>query len=154
VIPISLPSLRQRREDILHLAEHFLQRYCQALGRGLPMLTSEAKRALLDYGWPGNVRELEHEMERVATLSDPDCMITPELLSEEVRVVQSPLLPETPMQEGTLKETMGQIERRLLEEALERDDWNQTRTAEHLGLTRQGLIKKLQKYGIKGRGGR
>ena len=152
VIPIHLPSLRERREDILLLTEHFLQRYCQALGRPMLELTLEAKRVLLDYEWPGNVRELEHEMERVATLSDADRPISLDLLSEEVREVRSAAWKENQLQEGTLKEQIGRIERRLLEEALEKNGWNQTRTAEQLGLTRQGLIKKLQRYGIKGRG--
>jgi DNA-binding NtrC family response regulator len=153
VIPIRLPPLRQRREDILSLAEFFLQRHSQRHQRPLPSLSPETRRLLLDYEWPGNVRELEHEMERVLTLGEPGQSVDPELLSEEVRGVGEPLRGELPGGEGTLKGRMEQVERRFLEEALGQNNWNQTRTAEVLGLTRQGLIKKLQRYGIRGRGG-
>jgi transcriptional regulator with PAS, ATPase and Fis domain len=153
VIPIHLPPLRQRREDILPLAEFFLQRHCQRHRRPLPALSPGARRLLLDYEWPGNVRELEHEMERVLTLGEPGEAVSPELLSEEVRGIDEPIRDELPGSDGTLKGRMEQVERRFLEEALGQNNWNQTRTAEVLGLTRQGLIKKLQRYGIRGRGG-
>jgi len=153
VIPIRLPPLRQRREDILPLAEHFLQRHCQRHRRPLPALVPEARRLLLDYEWPGNVRELEHEMERVLTLGEPGEPVGPALLSEEVRGVGEPIRDELPGSDGTLKRRMEQVERRFLEEALGQNNWNQTRTAEVLGLTRQGLIKKLQRYGIRGKSG-
>jgi transcriptional regulator with PAS, ATPase and Fis domain len=153
VIPIRLPPLRQRREDILPLAEHFLRRHCQRHGRPLPALNPEARRLLLDYEWPGNVRELEHEMERVLTLGEPGEPVGPALLSEEVRGMGEPIRDELPGSDGTLKGRMEQVERRFLEEALGQNNWNQTRTAEVLGLTRQGLIKKLQRYGIRGKAG-
>lgn len=148
-----IAALRQRREDILPLAEFFLQRHCQRQGRPLPTLSPGARRLLLDYEWPGNVRELEHEMERVLTLGEPGEPVNPELLSEEVRGVGEPIRDELPGRDGTLKGRLEQVERRFLEEALGQNNWNQTRTAEVLGLTRQGLIKKLQRYGIRGRSG-
>ena len=151
VISIRLPSLRQRPGDILLLAEHFLQHHCEILGRPVPSLTAETRRLLLDYDWPGNVRELEHEMERVATLGDPGSAIVPDQLSEETRGMQERKWDAVQRQGGKLKEQIGHVEYLLVQEALEKNDWNQTRTAEELGLTRQGLIKKIKRYGIKKR---
>ena len=85
VIPIRMPALRERRDDILALAAHFLISHANELGREVAELTSEAKRVLLDYEWPGNVRQLDHEMMRVTTLSEPGSPITIDLLSEKLR---------------------------------------------------------------------
>jgi transcriptional regulator with PAS, ATPase and Fis domain len=146
VIAIHLPPLRQRREDILPLAEHFLQRYCQ--GQGVPALALETRRLLLDYSWPGNVRELEHEMERVVTLNEPGQEISPELLSEDLRGHVITSLLQQGAQGEKLKELVVQLERQLIEETLEKNQGNHTRTAEQLGLSRQGLLKKMHRYGI------
>ena len=151
VILIPLPPLRERQEDIVHLAEHFLARHAKPLGREAPSLTGDAKRALLTYDWPGNVRELEHEMERVVTLSDPDSPIRSEMLSDEVRGTGDISREAWVNDGGPLKERIDRIERRLIQEALGQNGGNQTRTAEHLGLTRQGLIKKMQRHGVKSR---
>ena len=150
VIPIRMPALRERRDDILTLAHHFLSRHSQALGRELPQLTAEAKRVLLDYEWPGNVRQLDHEMMRVTTLSEPGYPITPELLSEKLRSTRDQSLRDGE-KTGCLKDRLEKIERRFLEEELGNNQWNQTTTARKLFMSRQGLIKKMQKYGINGR---
>ena len=148
VISIQLPPLRQRREDILPLATHFLQRYCEGLGQVVPALALETRRLLLDYPWPGNVRELEHEMERVVTLSEPNQEITPELLSEDLRGQGIPALVQQGAQGEKLKELVIQLERQLIQETLEKNQGNHTRTTEQLGLSRQGLLKKMHRYGI------
>jgi DNA-binding NtrC family response regulator len=150
VIPIRLPALRERRDDILVLAAHFLDRHSQELGRKIPELTSEAKRLLLDYEWPGNVRQLDHEMMRVTTLSEPGAPITIDLLSEKLRSSGEQNVRETE-KTGRLKDRLERIERRFLEEELDSNHWNQTSTARKLFLSRQGLIKKMQKYGLNGR---
>ena len=150
VIPIRMPALRERRDDILALAAHFLDRHSQELGREIPELTSEAKRLLLDYEWPGNVRQLDHEMMRVTTLSEPGALITIELLSEKLRSSGEQSVRESE-KTGCLKDRLERIERRFLEEELDSNQWNQTSTARKLFLSRQGLIKKMQKYGLNGR---
>lgn len=85
-IEIPLPPLRERREDIVRLAEHFLQHFAAIAGRPKPGLSVGSKAALLEHDWPGNVRELEHEMERAVALVDPGKPIEPELLSEALRL--------------------------------------------------------------------
>ena len=150
VIPIRMPALRERREDILTLTDHFLSRHSQALGRERPQLTSEAKRVLLDYEWPGNVRQLDHEMMRVTTLSEPGSPITLDLLSEKLRSAGDQSLRDGE-KAGCLKDRLEKIERRFLEEELDSNQWNQTTTARKLFMSRQGLIKKMQKYGLNGR---
>ena len=148
VIPIRLPGLRERREDILDLAAHFLQRHCEHYNRPVPTLDAGARRCLVGYDWPGNVRELEHEMERAVTLMDPGADLTADSLLVDARQRKS--TDGHGLGSGSLKEQMARIEAGLLREALERNNGNQTRTADQLAITRQGLIKKLQRYGLQG----
>ena len=150
VIPIRLPALRERRDDIMALATHFLASHANELGREVAELTSEAKRVLLDYEWPGNVRQLDHEMMRVTTLSEPGSPITIDLLSEKLRSSGEQGVRDSE-KKGCLKDRLERIERRFLEEELDSNQWNQTMTARKLFLSRQGLIKKMQKYGLNGR---
>ena len=150
VIPIRMPALRERRDDILALAAHFLISHANELGREVAELTSEAKRVLLDYEWPGNVRQLDHEMMRVTTLSEPGSPITIDLLSEKLRSSGEQSVRDSE-KTGCLKDRLERIERRFLEEELDSNQWNQTMTARKLFLSRQGLIKKMQKYGLNGR---
>lgn len=111
-------------------------------------VSSDARRILLDYSWPGNVRELEHEMERLVALTDPGKTIESDMLLSDSGREGSSSLEGSENRRGPLRERMDEVESRLLREALERNDWNQTRTAAELRLSRQGLIKKLQRHGI------
>jgi DNA-binding NtrC family response regulator len=144
-IEIPIPPLRDRREDILRLAEHFVARSAEAFDRPTPGLSEACKAILLDHDWPGNVRELQNEMERAVTLVDAGKPIEPDLLSEGVREGSARADGDDA---GSLRQQVDQHERQLLERALERHDWNQTQTAADLGLTRQGLVKKLKRHGL------
>jgi len=147
VFPIRLPPLRERREDIPLLAEHFLARYVQEYRRHIAGLSQEAADALANYAWPGNIRELENEIQRLVIQAEPGAWIEVADLSPQIRKVEGTLSRIAP-KKGTLKEMMEQVERWLITEALRDNDGNKTRTAQVLGITREGLHKKLSKFGM------
>jgi transcriptional regulator with GAF, ATPase, and Fis domain len=147
VFPIRLPPLRERREDIPLLAEHFLQRYRQEFRQEVPGFAQEALDALCAYQWPGNIRELENEVQRLVIQTEPGAWIEVSDLSPRLRKVEGTLARIAP-KKGTLKEMIEQVERWLLAEALRENDNNKTRTAQALGITREGLHKKLSKFGM------
>jgi DNA-binding NtrC family response regulator len=146
VIPIPLPPLRERKDDIPALLSHF------AAKRGDKEITfsSEAVAALTDYSWPGNVRELENTVERLIIMRRGN-VITPDDLPEKLRgdrkrTVGSVIrLPD----EGYALE---QLEREVVVEALERNNWNQTSAARFLRIPRHVLIYRIEKYGIEAPG--
>jgi DNA-binding NtrC family response regulator len=142
VIPIALPPLRERREDIPLLAEHFLARFAQRQGRVL-RLSAGATERLLRYGWPGNVRELENAMERLAILAR-DETIEPGDLPPHVGA--GLLLGQAPGLAAL--QTLAEAERAHIIQILERYSWNHSRAAEVLGIGRTTLWRKLKDYGI------
>ncbi len=147
VFPIRLPSLRDRREDIPLLANHFLKRYTAEYNRHIAGFAQETLDALSSYQWPGNIRELENEVQRLVIQADPDGWLEVSALSPQLRKVEGTLARIAP-KKGTLKEMMEQVERWLLTEALREHDNNKTKTAQALGITREGLHKKLAKFGM------
>ncbi len=147
VFPIRVPPLRERREDIPLLAEHFLKRYATELGKPAAGFSQQAMELLQAYDFPGNVRELQNEVQRLVIQLEGDGFVTPELLSQRIRQVEG-LVERIKPTKGTLKEMMDQIERWLLVEALREHDNNKTATAKTLGITREGLHKKLRAFGL------
>jgi Nif-specific regulatory protein len=147
VFPITLPPLRDRRDDVPALAAHFLKRYAEEYRIELPGFTQEALDALTAYNWPGNIRELENEVQRLLIQAEPGHWIEITDLSPRLRKVESTVTRIAP-QKGTLKEMIDQVERWLLTEALRDHGGNKTKTAATLGITREGLHKKLAKFGI------
>jgi Nif-specific regulatory protein len=147
VIHITTPPLRELQEDIPLLAQHFLSRYCQDLQKEPKQLTPAALKCLAQYAWPGNVRELQNEMKRLVVLA-PQRMITEETLSDAIRrgTRSDTSPPGDPL--PSLKSTVEALERRLIREALEACHYHQQHTADTLGLSRQGLIKKMRRYGL------
>ncbi len=145
VFPIRLPPLRERREDIPELARHFLAQYCQEMNRDIPGFSQSALDLLLAYSWPGNVRELEHEVQRLVIQCDDGAFIQPEDLAPQIQRISAgaPVRPT-----GTLKERMEQVERWILKETLAEHGNNKTRAAKALGITREGLHKKLTRHGL------
>jgi two-component system response regulator HupR/HoxA len=139
VFPIRLPPLRDRREDIPSLANHFLRVYRERARRAVPAISPEALRYLCAYPFPGNVRELENEIERAVALADPGRPIGPEHLSVRVREGAEKGGPPR-----TLGEAIEQLKRRMIEDAL-RECGSKTRAAERLGLTRQSLQQMLRR---------
>ncbi|MBX3155608.1 MAG: sigma 54-interacting transcriptional regulator [Deltaproteobacteria bacterium] len=147
VFPIKLPPLRERREDIPLLAAHFLKRYAAEYRAELPGFTQDALDALSSYNWPGNIRELENEIQRLVIQAEPSHWIEITDLSPRLRKVEGTITRIAPKQ-GTLKEMMEQVERWLITEALREHGNNKTKTAATLGITREGLHKKLAKFGV------
>jgi Nif-specific regulatory protein len=147
VFPITLPPLRERREDIPALAAHFLKRYAEEYRVEMPGFTQDALDALSSYTWPGNIRELENEIQRLVIQAEPGHWIEITDLSPRLRKIEGTVTRIAP-QKGTLKEMMEQVERWLLTEALREHGGNKTRTAVTLGITREGLHKKLAKFGV------
>jgi len=147
VFPVRLPPLRERREDIPLLARHFLKKYTAEIKRDVPGFAQETLDQLVTYRWPGNVRELENEVQRLVITADEGSFIGPDALSARIRQVEG-VVDRIGPRKGTLKEMMEQVERYLLREALREHGNNKTRTAATLGITREGLHKKLAKYGM------
>jgi Nif-specific regulatory protein len=147
VFPLQLPPLRERREDIPALAAHFLKRYVEEYRIDVPGFTQEALDALAGYAWPGNIRELENEVQRLVIQAESGHWIEVTDLSPRLRRVEGTVARVAP-KKGTLKEMMDQVERWLLQEALREHGGNKTRTAGTLGITREGLHKKLAKFGL------
>jgi len=147
VFPIKLPPLRERREDIPELAAHFLKRYAAEYRVEMPGFTPDAIDALCAYNWPGNIRELENEVQRLVIQAESGHWIESTDLSPRLRKIEGTVTRVAPKQ-GTLKEMMDQVERWLIAEALRDHGNNKTRTAATLGITREGLHKKLAKFGV------
>ena len=141
VIPIHLPPLKKRRNDIPLQARYFLQRYAAEQGKDISEFSPEAMRRLLDYPWPGNVRELENSIEAAVVLAHGKRI--------EVSDFPSALLQDnfTPTDSGS-PGTMMENEARLLKEALEECGWNKMEAARRLGISRNTLYRKLKKYQI------
>ena len=147
VFPIKLPPLRERTEDIPALSAHFLRRYADENHLELPGFTQEALDAMVAYPWPGNIRELENEIQRLIIQAEPGHWIEITDLSPRLRKVEGTIARIAP-KPGTLKDMMDQVERWLLTEALRDHHNNKTKTAVTLGITREGLHKKLAKFGL------
>jgi transcriptional regulator with PAS, ATPase and Fis domain len=138
VFEIHIPALRERREDILPLAKHFLSAKGDELGLPKPSLDAGVQEALLAYPWPGNVRELENEIVQALLRIDRGTELRREHLSPSLRGKSR----------RALRSASQEFERRYLRETLDRHGGNRTRAAHALGLTRQALYKKLRKYGM------
>ena len=145
VVPVDLPPLRERQEDVRLLAEHFLAGHTAASG---PMRFSRpAMTALERHGWPGNVRELENAVERAVTLCEGDLVDVGDLPDAVALSRRTDVLREALGRgEVGFEEAVARFEQDLLREALDRHDWNQTRTAVSLGITRRQLKLKMDKH--------
>jgi two-component system response regulator HydG len=142
VIQMSLPPLRERREDIPLLADHFLERFGQKQGRAL-RLSSDALDRLLRYPWPGNVRELENAMERTAILAGGEIVSSQDLpphIASGTGLGPAPSLPQA--------QSLAEMEKAHIVHILERCGRNYSRAAEILGIGRTTLWRKLKEYGL------
>ena len=147
VFPVRVPPLRERRDDVALLAEHFRERYSREFGKPVQNFTPEALALLSAHDWPGNVRELENEVQRLVIQAEPDEQIGAELVSARIRQVEGLVLGAATAK-GTLREMVDQVERQILLETLREHGNNKTATAKTLGITREGLHKKLKQLGI------
>lgn len=147
VLPIVVPPLRERREDIPLLIDHFVARNNVRLGTQIRGLDSEARRLLYEYSWPGNVRELENTVERAMVLAEGD-QITAADLSERVRDARDPVKLQLSSGELSVKKTTRYIEEVLIRRALQKTKGNRTRAAELLEISHRALLYKIKDYGI------
>jgi len=142
VVPIHLPPLRKRKDDIPLLINHFLEKCCARLKRPVPELTREAMEILTEYAWPGNVRELEHTIERILILEDTDVIRAidlPAFISQRQGEFQ--MFSEEPL-------TLEELEKKYIRFVLRHTKGKKTRAADILGINRKTLGLKIKKYGL------
>jgi len=165
VIKIDVPSLSERKSDIPLLTVHFLDKYTKIMNKKISGITDEAMKYLINYSWPGNIRQLENEIERAVTLSERKTSIQPSDFSEDIlhfqeykdtlnllekKVVKLKKIEEEEelIQTNSLKDAVENLEKEMIIEILTENEWNQTQASKELGLSRQGLIKKMHRYNI------
>jgi len=146
VIPIHVPPLRERKEDMPLLVEHFIRVFSLENGKRPKTVSVEALAYFLSYDWPGNIRELRNMVERLVIMS-PREVIGPEDLPPPLRPKEA-ALPEDQIKEKNLKEAREAFERAYILAELRAQDWNMTRTSDRLGIERSYLYRKLKAYGI------
>ena len=146
VIPIEVPSLRARTEDVALLVEHFLTQFSAENGKRKKSISGEALAYFLAYDWPGNVRELRNMVERLVIMS-PREVIGVEDLPAPLRP-KDEAAPAAEARERSLREARDQFERAYILAELRAHDWNMTRTAERLGIERSHLYRKIKAYSI------
>jgi two-component system response regulator AtoC len=148
VVPIHLVPLRQRREEIPPLVQHFNEQFQRKLNLSVKGIDAEAMRMLLDYAWPGNVRELENTMERAMVLAEGSKLTVadlPQHISAPIMSLDEPNLTEDDL---SVKKHTSVLERRLIQKALERTGGNKTRAADLLDLSSRALLYKIREYGL------
>jgi DNA-binding NtrC family response regulator len=155
-VPITIPPLSERDDDVLLLADHFLERFRREFKKPALALSEEARDALRAYAWPGNVRELQNTIERAAILSDTD-LIGPDALQLPVARPASGQIPAAMLDEnfdwgGGLEDVasraVAHVERFKIEAALRSTKWNKSRAAEQLGVSYKTLLNKIRSLGL------
>ena len=154
VINISVPPLRDRLEDIPLLVDYFIEKNHKETGLAKKKVSKKLLAKLMEHNWPGNIRELENEIERLIVLTGDSDTIEPELLSERISSsTGSPVSSEAKKTllskyNGRLKDAIELLERDLISEGLKNSNWNKSRLAKVLGISRASLISKVEKYGL------
>jgi len=144
VIPIHLPPLRERGDDIFILINHFLKEYGSS--HSIASLSSEELETLKNYPWPGNIRELQNALRRFITMKNLDFMQVPGMQRQkETGYVDSPV----PRNGQNLKDTLIEVEKKVIMEALEQTRWNKSKAAKELGVSRKTLFRKMKVCGLK-----
>ena len=152
VVPLHVPALRERAEDIPLLVDYFIKKAARAAGCMTPLLTQEARELLLRYSWPGNVRELANVLERAVVMSNGVIDLP------DVSGIANPLLTSTPRVEkseeivvpfaGTLREMTHCLEREIIIRTLKKHGGNRMRSAQALDISRRSLLYKLEEHGL------
>jgi len=145
VVPLILPPLRDRGDDIILLAEHFLGTFCRTAGRRMPVLMADAKKRLRAYAWPGNIRELRNLMERLAYLSSAE-----KIDAEELEPILAPGSRRAAAVPDNLEltEATQRFQQEYIHRAIERSGKNMSEAAERLGLHRSNLYRKMRQLGM------
>ncbi len=146
VIPIFLPPLRERRDDILTLARHFIESFNREFGKDVRQISKEAENVLVDYDWPGNIRELRNVIERAVILENDETMeyehLPRELVSRNVPAGGSPLIFTLPAEGIDIED----VERELIRQSLETSDGNQSKAAKKLNLGIDAFRYRMKKF--------
>ncbi len=147
VIVLPIPPLRERKDDIPLLQEHFIRFFCEKNGLEKKRLSPEASELMMSYDWPGNVRELENCIERCVVMS-PDAVIVPEDLPHSITSRRDPLriLPDNVT---SLTQTITAIEKQIIINALKKVGWSETKAAHALGISDRSMWYKVKKHDIK-----
>lgn len=158
---ITVPPLRERRDEVPYLAQSFIEQVCKENGFPPKQISPDAMEILTRYHWPGNIRELKNAIERAVVISEGDTIfkesLTSKLTSDSYDYLEAPVPPPgmgstvtvAATVVGDMKQVVSAYERDLIIGALKRSDWNQTKAAELLNLPRRTLVSKIKKYGIK-----
>ena len=144
VVSITLPPLRERREDITYLFDYFMKKFSEKFGRKIKNISMEAMEVLMNYHWPGNVREFENVLQRAIILEEGDT-ITVEHLPD---ILPAAAAAHSDSLSGLVKNKVNEIEKQEILKALKENQWNRTLSARHLGVSRKGLYNKMKEYGI------
>jgi two-component system, NtrC family, response regulator AtoC len=147
VLPIAIPPLRSRREDVSLLIDHFITRNNVRLGTSIRGLSVEARKSLLEYAWPGNVRELENTIERAMVLAETDVLQAADL-PERLRDALDPVQVHLASGELSIKRTTAAIEQILIRRALQKTKGNRTRAAQLLEISHRALLYKIKDYKV------
>jgi len=145
VVPIIIPPLRERSEDIIPLTEHFLGKYSRKMNKKNVKISSEAMKLLVSSAWPGNVRELENSIERALAMCGSSKVLRPEHFPH---LMHNRDLFNELKKEDSLKEMLKAVEKQIIMDALEKSGHNITKAAKRLKVTRQHLHNKIREYGI------
>ena len=159
IVSLHLPPLRERREEIPSLLEHYLTRCCRETGRERLRMSDEALEYLLLYSWPGNVRQLANEVRRVVAIAPPGAAVEPALLSPAIRAARKTVPAANPEEpsghlavriDQPLDTAVGELERRMILNALAASGGRVERAARRLGISRKGLFLKRRRFGLAG----
>ena len=155
VVRLSLPPLRERREEIPPLVQHYLRKYCDEQKKGRLTISDETLEYLLLFSWPGNVRQLANEVRRVVALADPDSTITPALLSPEIQASRRTLPAIAPVEvearvalDQPLPVAVEMLEQMMVRRALDRTHGRVEEASRLLGISRKGLFLKRRRWGF------
>jgi DNA-binding NtrC family response regulator len=149
VVPIEMPALRDREDDVFVLADHFLMRFSQNFGREFKGFSQSAMAKLRSHDWPGNIRELRNVIERACILEEED-IIQPSMLTFEDQITKTPMNSDS-ADPGFLSDSgmsLQDLERMLIRSALDRAGWNQVKAAQLLGLGRDALRYRMKKFNL------
>jgi DNA-binding NtrC family response regulator len=158
IVPITLPPLKDRQEDVPLLAAHFLKKYAEEMGKPVMGFAPEAMKRLMRYPWPGNVRELENVIERSVVMSEGDViradhLVLPREEEKEAVEIQVPVTSDAlkEIKKHLREKAVEDVERAFILGALERNNWNVTRASEEVGMLRPNFQALMRKYNLRAR---
>ncbi len=149
VINIKLPTLKERKEDIPLLIQKFLEEFAKQNANTIKKITAQCMKKMERYDWPGNVRELKNEVERLCVLSGSEPLIDEDLLSEKIFDFHGDLNISNIHFGSNLKEALIELEKNMIYQTLVEMNWNKSKSAKKLGVSRANLISKCERFGFK-----